>query len=139
MINKYIFISPEDNNIYFIKKNGTLNWWGKYDSTRLMPPIAMKNNVGIFLMNNEVKFFNPKKRQEILFKLKSDLKSNPIVIGNYIYMISQKNDSDVPAIFGVLTCETLDHAVERAGTKMGNAGADAARTAMEAANVMEQI
>lgn len=48
-------------------------------------------------------------------------------------------DSAVPAIFGVLTCDTLEQAVERAGTKMGNAGADAAMTAMETANVMDQI
>ena len=48
-------------------------------------------------------------------------------------------DSEVPAIFGVLTCETLEQAVDRAGTKMGNAGADAALTAMETVNVMEQI
>ncbi|MHC4260462.1 MAG: 6,7-dimethyl-8-ribityllumazine synthase [Planctomycetota bacterium] len=54
--------------------------------------------------------------------------------------ISQINyDSGVPTIFGVLTCDTLEQAVERAGTKMGNAGADAAMTAMETANVMEQI
>jgi 6,7-dimethyl-8-ribityllumazine synthase len=48
-------------------------------------------------------------------------------------------DTGVPAVFGVLTCETLEQAVERAGTKMGNAGADAAMTAMEMANVMGQI
>ncbi|UCG59827.1 MAG: 6,7-dimethyl-8-ribityllumazine synthase [Phycisphaerales bacterium] len=48
-------------------------------------------------------------------------------------------DSPVPAVFGVLTCETLEQATERAGTKMGNAGADAALTAMEMASVMEQI
>ncbi|MHC4423666.1 MAG: 6,7-dimethyl-8-ribityllumazine synthase [Planctomycetota bacterium] len=48
-------------------------------------------------------------------------------------------DSAVPTIFGVLTCETLEQAVERAGTKMGNAGASAAMTAMETVNVMEQI
>ena len=48
-------------------------------------------------------------------------------------------DSAVPAIFGVLTCETLEQAVERAGTKMGNAGADAALTAMEMVNVLEQL
>lgn len=48
-------------------------------------------------------------------------------------------DSAVPAIFAVLTCETIEQAVERAGTKMGNAGADAALTAMETANVLEQI
>jgi 6,7-dimethyl-8-ribityllumazine synthase len=48
-------------------------------------------------------------------------------------------DSAVPTIFAVLTCETLEQAVERAGAKMGNAGADAALTAMETANVLEQI
>jgi 6,7-dimethyl-8-ribityllumazine synthase len=48
-------------------------------------------------------------------------------------------DSMVPTIFGVLTCDTLEQAVERAGTKMGNAGADAAITAMETVSVMEQI
>ena len=48
-------------------------------------------------------------------------------------------DSAVPTIFGVLTCDTLEQAVERAGTKMGNAGADAALTAMETVSVMEQI
>jgi len=48
-------------------------------------------------------------------------------------------DSPVPAVFGVLTCEMLEQAAERAGTKMGNAGADAAMTAMEMANVLQQI
>jgi 6,7-dimethyl-8-ribityllumazine synthase len=48
-------------------------------------------------------------------------------------------DTGVPAVFGVLTCDTLEQAVERAGTKMGNAGADAALTAMEMAHVMEQV
>jgi 6,7-dimethyl-8-ribityllumazine synthase len=47
-------------------------------------------------------------------------------------------DTGVPAIFGVLTCDTIEQAIERAGTKMGNAGADAAMTAMEMTHVMEQ-
>ena len=48
-------------------------------------------------------------------------------------------DGPTPAAFGVLTCETIEQAVERAGTKMGNAGADAALTAMEMADAMNQI
>ncbi len=48
-------------------------------------------------------------------------------------------DSAAPAVFAVLTCDNLEQAVERAGTKMGNAGADAALTAMETVNVLEQI
>jgi len=54
--------------------------------------------------------------------------------------ISQINyDTGVPTAFGVLTCETLEQAIDRAGTKMGNAGADAALTAMETANVLKQL
>jgi len=48
-------------------------------------------------------------------------------------------DTGVPTVFGVLTCESLEQAIERAGTKMGNAGADAATTAMEMAHVTEQM
>ena len=54
--------------------------------------------------------------------------------------IAQINyDCDTPAVFGVLTCDTLEQAVDRAGAKMGNAGADAAMTAIEIANVLEQL
>jgi 6,7-dimethyl-8-ribityllumazine synthase len=54
--------------------------------------------------------------------------------------IGQVNyECEIPAIFGVLTCETLEQAVDRAGTKMGNAGSDAALTAIETVNLMEQI
>jgi 6,7-dimethyl-8-ribityllumazine synthase len=54
--------------------------------------------------------------------------------------IGQLNyDSAVPVVFGVLTCDSLEQAVDRAGTKMGNAGADAALTAMEMANVLKQL
>jgi 6,7-dimethyl-8-ribityllumazine synthase len=48
-------------------------------------------------------------------------------------------DCKSPAIFGVLTCDTLEQAVDRAGTKLGNAGDNAAMTAMELASVLEQI
>ena len=54
--------------------------------------------------------------------------------------VGQMNyDGKVPVAFGVLTCDTLEQAIDRAGTKMGNAGADAALTAIEMVNVLEQI
>ena len=54
--------------------------------------------------------------------------------------VSQINyDTGVPTIFGVLTCETIEQAIERAGTKSGNAGASAAANAMEMVNVLCQI
>ncbi len=48
-------------------------------------------------------------------------------------------DTDVPCIFGVLTCDTIEQAVERAGTKAGNKGADAAMAAIEMTNLMSQL
>jgi len=45
----------------------------------------------------------------------------------------------VPTVFGVLTCETIEQAIERAGTKQGNAGANAAISAMEMLDVLGQI
>lgn len=48
-------------------------------------------------------------------------------------------DTGVPAIFGVLTCETLEQAIERAGTKQGNAGANAAMAAMEMADLLGRL
>jgi len=45
----------------------------------------------------------------------------------------------VPTIFGVLTCETLEQAIERAGAKMGNKGADAALAALEMADLMPRL
>lgn len=48
-------------------------------------------------------------------------------------------DTGVPAIFGVLTCETIEQAIERAGTKQGNTGANAALSAIEMTNLLGQI
>ena len=45
----------------------------------------------------------------------------------------------VPVTFGVLTCDTLEQAVERAGTKSGNKGWDAAQAAIEMANVLRDL
>ncbi|MEI7491190.1 MAG: 6,7-dimethyl-8-ribityllumazine synthase [Bacteroidota bacterium] len=48
-------------------------------------------------------------------------------------------DSGIPVIFGVLTTDNLEQAIERAGTKGGNKGFDAALAAIEMANVIKEI
>ncbi|GJM07730.1 MAG: 6,7-dimethyl-8-ribityllumazine synthase [Lysobacteraceae bacterium] len=48
-------------------------------------------------------------------------------------------DTGCPIIFGVLTTETIEQALERAGTKAGNKGADAAMAALETVSALEQI
>ena len=48
-------------------------------------------------------------------------------------------ETGVPVVFGVLTTDTIEQAVERAGTKAGNKGFDAAVTAIETARVYKEL
>ena len=48
-------------------------------------------------------------------------------------------ETGVPVAFGVLTTDTIEQAIERAGTKAGNKGADAALTALELANLLRRL
>ncbi len=48
-------------------------------------------------------------------------------------------DTGVPVIYGVVTADTIEQAVERAGTKAGNRGADAALSAIEMANLLKAL
>ncbi|MCE5340481.1 MAG: 6,7-dimethyl-8-ribityllumazine synthase [Planctomycetaceae bacterium] len=67
--------------------------------------------------------------------------------GHYDYVCQQVSrgvgqinyETGIPTIFGVLTCDTIEQAIERAGTKSGNAGASAAASAMEMVSVLCQI
>lgn len=47
--------------------------------------------------------------------------------------------ADIPVLFGVLTTENVEQAIERAGTKAGNKGFDAASAAIEMANLYQQL
>lgn len=48
-------------------------------------------------------------------------------------------ESEIPVIFGVLTTDSIEQAIERAGTKAGNKGFEAAVTAIEMANLVSQL
>ena len=48
-------------------------------------------------------------------------------------------ETGVPVIFGVITTETIEQAIERAGTKMGNKGFEAAASAIEMADLMPRL
>lgn len=64
---------------------------------------------------------------------------------DYIASIASKGiakvsmDTDIPCIFGIITAESLEQAIERAGTKSGNKGRDAAISAIEMANLSERL
>ncbi len=48
-------------------------------------------------------------------------------------------DTGIPVVFGVLTTDTIEQAIERAGTKAGNKGFEAAMTAIEMANLVASL
>jgi 6,7-dimethyl-8-ribityllumazine synthase len=48
-------------------------------------------------------------------------------------------DAEIPVVFGVLTVDTIEQAIERAGTKAGNKGSEAAVTAIEMINLIKEI
>jgi 6,7-dimethyl-8-ribityllumazine synthase len=58
-------------------------------------------------------------------------------VANGIMRISQ--DYDVPVIFGVLTCDTMEQAQERAGGKHGNKGVEAAHTCLKMIELQEEL
>jgi len=64
-----------------------------------------------------------------------DYVSNEVTKG----VASVSLDQEVPVIFGVLTTDTIEQAIERAGTKAGNKGYDAAVSAIEMANLLKQL
>lgn len=48
-------------------------------------------------------------------------------------------ESGLPVVFGILTTDTIEQAIERAGTKAGNKGVDAAMTAIEMVNLLRKL
>ena len=62
------------------------------------------------------------------------------VVGGVTSGVAQVSlDTGVPVIFGVLTTNTVDQAMDRAGIKLGNKGAEAATTAIEMINLLKKI
>lgn len=67
--------------------------------------------------------------------------------GHYDYVCAEVSkgvasvslETCVPVIFGVLTTDNIEQAIERAGTKAGNKGSDAAKSAIEMANLVKLI
>lgn len=102
---RHIIITPEDNNLYFFNKNGTLRWWTSFDSTQVLPAIVMKKNVAVFLMNrqyrwmnNNLRFFNYKDEEVVSFEFKYQLESNPVYLDNFIYILCKGEEKGVKYI-----------------------------------------
>jgi len=72
--------------------------------------------------------------------LRGDTAHYDVIVNEVTRGIGQSaQETGVPHAFGVLTCETLEQAIDRAGLKMGNKGFDAALAAVEMANLTEAV
>ena len=72
--------------------------------------------------------------------LRGDTAHYDVIVNEVTRGIGQSaQETGVPHAFGVLTCETLEQAIDRAGLKMGNKGLEAALAAVEMANLKQAI
>ena len=99
----------------------------------------------IFVMTrNEAKQFwkdNPDERQRILGALiRGNTPHFEYIAGEVAKGLAAASlESGKPVIFGVITTDTLEQAIERSGTKAGNKGFDAALAAIEMASLMKAL
>ncbi len=103
-VGHYIAITPDDNNIYFFNQRGTLHWWEKFEAPRALPPVVMKDNIAVFLMNrvyrdmnNKIKFFNYKKKEVTNFELQYRIDSAPIYIDDSLFILGETKIDNKPA------------------------------------------
>ena len=72
--------------------------------------------------------------------LRGDTAHYDVIVNEVTRGIGQSaQETGVPHAFGVLTCETLEQAIDRAGLKMGNKGFEAALAAVEMANLTKAV
>jgi len=72
--------------------------------------------------------------------LRGDTAHYDVIVNEVTRGIGQSaQETGIPHSFGVLTCETLEQAIDRAGLKMGNKGFEAALAAVEMASLKEAI
>jgi 6,7-dimethyl-8-ribityllumazine synthase len=72
--------------------------------------------------------------------LRGDTAHYDVIVNEVTRGVGQSaQETGVPHAFGVLTCETLEHAIDRAGLKMGNKGFEAALAAVEMASLKQAI
>jgi 6,7-dimethyl-8-ribityllumazine synthase len=72
--------------------------------------------------------------------LRGDTAHYDVIVNEVARGIGQSaQETGVPHAFGVLTCETLEQAIDRAGLKMGNKGFEAALAAVEMANLTKSV
>ncbi len=118
----YIVVVPADNNIYFFNTRGTLYWWERLNSSRLLPPLVMKENVAVFLWDKSVKFFNYKKKRKISYPFNRDVFSNSLYIGEYVYVIAQQELGDETVSGEIVPPEAgeEEEVVPRAIARIGN-------------------
>jgi 6,7-dimethyl-8-ribityllumazine synthase len=72
--------------------------------------------------------------------LRGDTAHYDVIVNEVARGIGQSaQETGVPHAFGVLTCDTLEQAIDRAGLKLGNKGLEAALTAIEMANLQRRV
>jgi hypothetical protein len=80
-----IIISPDDNNVLRLNRNGSVRWWLALDSILQFDMLPMADHLAAFLLDQEIKFIEPRRRQEIVFKISGRPTGTPLVYKQGLY------------------------------------------------------
>ena len=131
--NSFIVDRLLDGALDALKKHGVMD----RDITIVKVPGAYELPLAVKMMANEGEY-------EGIIALGAVIRGGTphfdYVAGECVKGLSQVGlDSGLPVTFGVLTVDTIEQAIERAGTKAGNKGAEAAMTAIEMVSLSRQL
>ena len=135
-----------------------LNWDNEFISSKLLSGAvdelvrhgAKKENIDIIWVPGAFEIPIIAKKAAKTSKYNSIITLGAVIKGStshYDYVCAEVSkgvasvglETGIPIIFGVLTCDNIEQAIERAGTKAGNKGADAAKSAIEMSNLISKI
>jgi 6,7-dimethyl-8-ribityllumazine synthase len=106
--------------------------------------IALVRVPGAFEIPSASRMFAETKKYDAIIcigcLLRGDTAHYDVIVNEVTRGVGQSaQETGVPHAFGVLTCETLEQAIDRAGLKMGNKGFEAALAAVEMANLKRAV
>ena len=87
-----IIASPADNNVLQVNEQGSLLWWQALRSTMSFDLLPMTENLAAVLLNREIKFIDPRRKQVTVFQGTARPLGPPLAFGGDLYFMTRDKD-----------------------------------------------
>jgi len=87
-----IIASPADNNVLQVNKKGSILWWQALSSTMSFDLLPMTENLAAVLLNREIKFIDPRRKQVTVFQSTARPLGPPLAFGGDLYFLTGDGD-----------------------------------------------